>query len=134
MPKPRCPSREHGSLTWRILVCLALCAFLLRAAVPAGFMAAPAASHVMLALCDGAGPMRITLEKPGTPANDTHAAAQHCVFGSVAAHAVLPLAGLAPVPGALVAFSVLPLPPQRALPALPAQGPPLGPRAPPALA
>ncbi len=120
---------RHGSLPWRILICLAVCALALRAAIPGGFMAAPSSSPLALALCTAAGPGIVKLDLPGK-AGDVHAA-DHCVFGAVASHAVLPDAGLAPRLGARPAHAAPARAAYRAAPALPPLGPPLGPRAPP---
>lgn len=125
----------HRSLPWQILICLAVAAFLLRAAIPNGYMAASAGSSFTLALCHGGQAISITLSLPskadGHQNGDTVLKHEHCIFSLLAAQAVLPDTGLAPVISAAAVRAAILLPARRALPALTAQGPPLGSRAPP---
>lgn len=132
MPRIRDSANQPRSLPWRILICLALAAFLLRAVVPNGFMAAPSASNFTLALCSAAGSLNITLDVP-EQSDDKHVPADTCAFGALAAHVVLPETILAPVLSAAQARTVPDIAVYHAAPALPPLGPPLGSRAPPSL-
>jgi len=131
MPNFRRLANQPRGLSWRILICLALAVFILRAAIPHGFMAAPASSHVMLTLCSAAGPVSVPLEVPGQSdgTNGKHLAAETCAFGALSAHGVLPDTHMAPSLSAQQAYVASVVPVYRAVPALPPLGPPLGSRA-----
>lgn len=98
----------NGSTRWRPLAMLALCALLMRAWVPAGWMPAGAAEGTLLAPCPAAGPVAAVAEHGhmhhGHPGPASHHGDEHppCAF-----------AGLA--------LSLLD-PPPAALPPAPAQG------------
>jgi len=119
-------------LPWRLLVCLAMAAFVLRAFIPDGFMAGRSTTSLMLTLCDAGVALNVTFDLPSQP-DSKHAASDACVFGALAAHAILPETGLAPVLSAQAAYAAPASAVHRAAPPLPALGPPLGPRAPPSL-
>ena len=134
LPHTRRALRAHGVL-W-----LALLAFALRALIPAGYMPDARALHdgrLEVTFCSAAGgppSMSLALSpdggKTGHDAADTGA---QCPFGLLAHVAPAPAPALTPI---VLAAARQTLPPlvHRALPAQPAQGPPLGPRAPPPLA
>ncbi|MEJ2896049.1 hypothetical protein [Bordetella avium] len=122
-------ANHRGNRSWQILICLAMAAFLLRALIPNGFMAAP--SHALLTLCSGAGTVFVELETPGKPGNPAMDA-KTCAFGTLPAQAILPPTGLMPSPSAAQAHKAPVLPAYRASLAGPPPGPPLGSRAPPA--
>lgn len=132
MPSTRVTANQPRGLSWRILICLALAVFALRAAIPHGFMAAPATSHVMLTLCSGAGTFSVPLEVPGQ-SDGKHLAADTCAFGALSVHVVLPGTDPTPVLSAQQAYVAPDVAVYRAAPALPPLGPPLGSRAPPSL-
>lgn len=123
---------------WALLVAL-----LLRGLVPAGYMPdtrAMGQGRVALTLCTAAGTVSTVLvslaaERPDSPHPGQQAATGlDCPFGLLT-HLVpaLPLAAPAMAPLRLAAMPA-PAPASRqARPALPAQGPPLGSRAPPVL-
>ncbi|EHK66744.1 hypothetical protein KYC_08925 [Achromobacter arsenitoxydans SY8] len=115
-----------------MLICLALAAFVLRAVIPNGYMAAPSTTSLMLTLCEAGGAMNVSFDLPGQ-SDAKHAPADACAFGALAAHAILPEAGLTPVLAAQAAYDAPRVPVYRAAPALPPLGPPLGSRAPPSL-
>lgn len=132
MPTHRDSAQKPRGLPWRFLVCLAMAAFVLRALIPSGFMAAPSTTSLMLSLCDAGGAINVTFDLPEEPKSE-HAASDACAFGALAAHAILPETGLAPVLTAQAAYAASAIPVHRATPPLPALGPPLGSRAPPSL-
>lgn len=123
---------QPRGLPWRLLVCLAMAAFVLRAFIPTGYMAGPSTTSLMLTLCEAGGTMNVTFDLPAEP-DAKHGAADACAFGALAAHAILPDTGLAPVLSARAAYAAPDTPVYRATPPLPALGPPLGSRAPPSL-
>jgi hypothetical protein len=116
---------------------LTLALFALRALVPAGYMpdlGAARAGQVRIVICTGYGSKSVLVDESGKPIDDQggrkHAAAGDCPFGAAPAAALTvpdPAAAL-PLPNLRQAF----LAPD-SVPALlpPAQGSPLGPRAPP---
>lgn len=132
--------------TWRALrangvLWLALLALALRALVPAGYMPDARALHdgrLEVTFCSAAGNLpTLSLTLPadggGKAAHDAANTGAQCPFGLLA-H-LTPATAPPGVP-LLLAAAGHPLPPpaHRALPAQPAQGPPLGSRAPPPLA
>ena len=132
MPTHRDSALKPRGLPWRFLVCLAMAAFVLRAVIPAGFMAGPSTTSLMLTLCEAGGTMNVTFDLPAEQ-DAKHVAGDACAFGALAAHAILPQTGLAPVLSASAAYAAPEIPAYRATPPLPALGPPLGSRAPPSL-
>lgn len=132
MPGLRYPAIKPRGLPWRILICLALAAFMLRAVIPNGFMAAPSTTSLMLTLCEAGGTMNVSFDLPGQ-SDAKHAPADACAFGALAAHAILPEAALAPALAAHAAYDAPRVAVHRAAPPLPPLGPPLGSRAPPSL-
>lgn len=123
---------------------LALLALALRALVPAGYMPDTRALHdgrLEVTFCSAAGDLStlsvaLARASGGDDRPSGHDAAEtgaQCPFGLLAHVAPAPIPTLTPIP--LPAARYVPPPPAyRALPALAAQGPPLGSRAPPALA
>lgn len=105
-------------------------AFVLRAVIPNGFMAAPSTTSLMLTLCEAGGAINVTFDLPAEQ-SPKHVAGEACAFGALAGHAILPETGLAPVLSASAAYAAPEMPVHRATPPLPALGPPLGSRAPP---
>ncbi len=134
----RKPSSLKGLAVWQILFCLTVLSFVLRSTIPSGYMPDSSASRngtIALTLCSaGGGNATILLDLQGKTkhsSSDEHNAGQHCAFGVVASQGVLPTSV-----SILPAMTVLsqPLPARQrnlALPPMPAQGPPLGSRAPP---
>ncbi len=116
---------------------LTLALFALRALVPVGYMPELAAARdgqVRVVLCTGYGSKSVLVDESGTPVEDQgsakHGAGGDCPFGAAPASALVvpnPAAALG-LPDAWQAF----LTPEEASTLLPpAQGPPLGQRAPP---
>jgi hypothetical protein len=128
----RSAARAHGVL-W-----LALLALTLRALVPTGSMPDARALHdgrLEVTFCSASGDLtRLSValgnKQDGKSAHDAAETGAQCPFGLLAHVAPAPLAGVTPI--LLPASQSAPPPPAyRALPALAAQGPPLGSRAPP---
>lgn len=129
-------ARLHAKLVLGLLVL----AVMFRSMIPPGFMPDSAAlrdGRLELALCSAAGvvsTMTVDLSSPDDHAGHDESqatAADTCPYWTVA-HLALDLPAPAPLP-VLVSTRTLPLAVamQRALPPLPALGPPLGSRAPP---
>lgn len=124
---------------------LAFLALLLRALVPAGYMPDARALHdgrIEVTFCSAAGDLstfKIALSPDGKPdagpgehrSADTGA---QCPFGLLAHVTPAPTPYAAPLALAVSRRASPPAPVHQALPAQPAQGPPLGSRAPPRLA
>ncbi|MCW0205781.1 MAG: DUF2946 family protein [Achromobacter sp.] len=143
---PALPDRirlqHHGSAARaRAVLWLALLALALRALVPAGYMPDARALHdgrLEVTFCSAAGdmpPFALALPASGKDkaGHDTAGSGAQCPFGLLA-HAT-PAPASAPAP--LVLAAGRHMPPKPALgvpPSRGAQGPPLGSRAPPALA
>ncbi|CAB3693624.1 DUF2946 family protein [Achromobacter pestifer] len=131
-----CAARARGVL-W-----LALLALTLRALVPTGYMPDVRALHdgrLQVTFCSAAGDLStlsLALANTGggeKPEHDGAKTGAQCPFGLLAHIAPAPTPALTPM--VLPAGQYVPPPPAyRALPALAAQGPPLGSRAPPFLA
>jgi len=132
--KPKGSSKR----AWQILLCLTLLALLFRAVFPAGYMPRPSGPGngiLTLALC--APHEGITLMPAGLgddpPEPDHDGAAQACPFCTVVSQAIMPGAAMLELAAEIAPAATLTLPDGvKPLPALIA-GPPLGPRAPPAL-
>lgn len=90
-----------------------MAAFVLRALIPSGFMAAPSTTSLMLSLCEAGGAISVTFDLPAEP-KSKHAASDACAFGALAAHAILPETGLAPVLTAQAAYAAPETPVHRA--------------------
>lgn len=134
MPVRRHLARRVFSV-WHLLVCLTALALVARALLPVGFMPdTQALRHGTLALT-------LCSSEPGgarvLPLAASHGAGQEavstldCPFGLVAVQALLPAATPAGVAAALPRAAPAAVQASRSLPPLPAQGPPLGSRAPP---
>lgn len=128
----RSAASAHGVL-W-----LALLALTLRALVPTGYMPDARALHdgrLEVTFCSASGDLStlsLALGKTSTDksAHDAAETGAQCPFGLLAHVAPAPVPGITPI--LLPASRAAPPPPAyRALPALAAQGPPLGSRAPP---
>jgi hypothetical protein len=124
----------------RAVLWLALLALTLRALVPAGYMPDARALHdgrLEVTFCSAAGDLpSFALALPADKDKAAHDAAgsgAQCPFGLLAHLTPAPSAALAPLVLA-ASRQAPPKPTHRALPAQGAQGPPLGSRAPPALA
>jgi hypothetical protein len=121
-----------------ILMCLLAIAMALRALIPAGYMPDANAlrdGRVEITFCiagSGLSVSAIDLNDHDGKAGHPDSVASECPFGILAQQAfdLPPVAG-AVMPAAALAVLSIPFTLNRALPALPAQGPPLGSRAPP---
>jgi hypothetical protein len=120
---------------------LALLALALRALVPAGYMPDARALHdgrLEVTFCSAAGGLSVlnvalSPDGGGKAGHDAAGTGAQCPFGMLAHVAPAPAPALTPI--VLTAGPHTRLPPAyRALPPQPAQGPPLGSRAPPPLA
>lgn len=124
---------------WQFLFCLALLAYVCRAIVPAGYMPTRSAQDNGFAITfctagNSANTLWIDLiGQDGQADSDTHQNQQDCPFGIAASPALLPTLD-APVLISLITYRpVLLAESNQTRPPLPAQGPPLGSRAPPLL-
>ncbi|WP_406611931.1 DUF2946 family protein [Alcaligenes aquatilis] len=124
---------------WQLLFCLALLAYVCRAIVPAGYMPTRSAQDNGFAITfctagNSANTLWIDLiGQDGQADSDTHQNQQDCPFGIAASPALLPTLD-APVLISLITYRpVLLAESNQTRPPLPAQGPPLGSRAPPLL-
>ena len=123
---------------WQLLVCLAVIAFVCRSVVPTGFMPALSSEKggaVVLTLCSADGSNKtllLNLQKHSKKSPSDGHTGQECPFGIVLSHGMLPLQDFPALAGVVWRehFKLVPLR-NRALPPLPALGPPLGSRAPP---
>ena len=141
MPHPTRLLHTLRSLRAEGVLWLALVALTLRALVPAGYMPDAGALHdgrLQVTFCSAAGDLSVlsvglASDDNGKDRHDAAGAGALCPFGLLA-H-VAPAPAPAATPLLLAAAGHAPPPPiHRALPAQPAQGPPLGSRAPPPLA
>lgn len=133
------PSRTAGAPRVRGVLWLAFLAILLRALVPTGYMPDARALHdgrLEVTFCSAAGDLstlKIALSPDGKRGGAGHSSADtgaQCPFGLLAHVTPAPAAQTAPL--ALAISRAAPFPPARvAVPVQPAQGPPLGSRAPP---
>ena len=133
------PSRTAGAPRVRGVLWLAFLAILLRALVPTGYMPDARALHdgrLEVTFCSAAGDLstlKIALSPDGKRGGAGHSSADtgaQCPFGLLAHVTPAPAAQTAPL--ALAVSRAAPFPPARvAVPVQPAQGPPLGSRAPP---
>lgn len=137
--------RTCGAVRVRGVLWLAFLALLLRALVPAGYMPDARALHdgrIEVTFCSAAGDLstfKIALSPDGNADAGTgeHRSADtgaQCPFGLLAHVTPAPTPYLAPLALAVSRRLPPPAPAHQALPAQPAQGPPLGSRAPPDLA
>jgi hypothetical protein len=134
MPVRRHLARRVFSV-WHLLVCLTALALVARALLPVGFMPdTQALRHgtLTLTLCSAEpGAARVLSLQTGHGAGQEAASTLDCPFGLVAVQALLPAAPPAGVAAAVPRAAPAALQALRSLPSLPAQGPPLGSRAPP---
>jgi hypothetical protein len=127
----------NGSRSWRPLAMLALCALLMRAWVPAGWMPAEAGDGALLAPCPAAGPPGIAAEhRPmhhGHSGPASHSGDEHkpCAFAGLTLSLLdPPPAALPPAPARAGEGGPLPIAPAAvgrglAAPPPPATGPPI---------
>lgn len=122
---------------WQLLFCLALLGYACRAIVPAGYMPTRSAQDNGFAITfctvgNSSNTLWIDLVgQNGQADSDTHQNQQDCPFGIAASPALLPTLD-APVLISLITYRpVLLAESNQTRPPLPAQGPPLGSRAPP---
>lgn len=122
---------------WQFLFCLALLAYVCRAIVPASYMPTRSAQDNGFAITfctvgNSSNTLWIDLVgQDGQADSDTHQNQQDCPFGIAASPALLPILD-APVLISLITYRpVLLAESNQTRPPLPAQGPPLGSRAPP---
>ena len=131
-------SRQLNLAVWHTLLSLTIVAFLCRAVIPAGYM--PDSSEEQkgifaITLCvpqGGTSAMLMALiDDPAEPDPGDQVGNPECPFALLAAQHLLPTQAAPALAGA-IAHRPLPLLHQNhSLPPLPAQGPPLGSRAPP---
>lgn len=123
---------------WQILFCLTFVSFLCRSVVPVGYMPDVSGGRdgkFALTLCTIGGNTGIQkldlLDQSGKSSSDDGASSQSCPFGLVASQALIPALDVPVLAGAVFRHPLLFAHSGKALPPLPALGPPLGPRAPP---
>lgn len=123
---------------WQLLFCLALLAYACRAIIPAGYMPSRSAqdSGFAITFCtagNNANTLWIDLLGQADPSDsDPHLTQQDCPFGIAASPALLPPPDTSVLLSLLSYRPILRVALNQTRPALPAQGPPLGSRAPPA--
>jgi hypothetical protein len=123
---------------------LAICVLSLRAFVPTGFMPSVEAlrdGRFEMTICSGAGGMRTVLvDANGDLVKAPHGSEgqddpsmhlEQCPFGALGSLMAMPSVAPMVIGAAMIVRSLLLARRDTALPALPAQGPPLGSRAPP---
>lgn len=136
--------RKHlpckGNTVWPFLLCLAVIAFVCRSVIPSGYMPVLSGDNgrtVVLTLCNAVGVNETRLLSLPSQSNDSPSpdhASQECPFGLVISQGVLPIPGSPALPVTVWQARTAPyVEHNRALPPLPALGPPLGSRAPPFL-
>jgi hypothetical protein len=123
---------------WQILFCLTFVSFLYRSVVPVGYMpdvSAAGDGRFALTFCTTGGSTGIQkldlLDQSGKASPDEGLNSQSCPFGMVASQALIPAQAAPVLAGAVFHRPLLLAHSSKALPPLPALGPPLGPRAPP---
>ncbi|WP_197313792.1 DUF2946 family protein [Alcaligenes faecalis] len=122
---------------WQFLFCLALLAYVCRAIVPAGYMPTRSAQDNGFAITfctagNSANTLWIDLVgQDGQADSDTHQNQQDCPFGIAASPALLPTLDAPVLISLITDRPVLLAESNQTRPPLPAQGPPLGSRAPP---
>lgn len=134
----RKPSSLKGLAVWQMIFCLTVLSFVLRSMIPSGYMPDSSASRngtVALTLCSAGGvnaTILVDLQgKSKSAPSDDHNAGQECAFGVIASQGLMP-ASVAVLPAMMLLSQPLPARQRNlALPPMPAQGPPLGSRAPP---
>lgn len=141
MPYPTSLLRTMRALRAHGVLWLALLALALRALVPSGYMPDARALHdgrLEVTFCSAAGNLSVlsvalSPDKAGKAGHDAAGTGAQCPFGLLAHVAPAPSSALTPILPTAAAEAPA-APPHRAVPAQPAQGPPLGSRAPPLLA
>ncbi|MFC3863898.1 DUF2946 family protein [Alcaligenes aquatilis] len=124
---------------WQFLFCLALLASVCRAIVPAGYMPTRSTQDNGFAITfctagHSANTLRIDLlGQDGQADSKTHQNQQDCPFGIAASPALLPTLDASVLISLISYRPVLLAERNQTRPPLPAQGPPLGSRAPPLL-
>ena len=140
MSAPIRPPQTRGALCVRVVLWLAFVAVLLRAAVPQGYMPDARALHdgrIEVTFCSAAGDLsalRLALAPAGKRDAGSHSGAEtgaQCPFGLLAHLTPAPAPFLAPLALAAAGPAPLHAAVPAGLPTQPAQGPPLGSRAPP---
>lgn len=120
---------------WQALLCLTVVAFLARAAIPAGYMPSQSGSgdHTFpMALCLGGSGITVVQVSLSDSSDPESADQPDCLYGLCIGQKLLPEhPHIEPVGAAFSHLGVPVIAHYRALPPLPALGPPLGSRAPP---
>ncbi|MGO3841086.1 MAG: DUF2946 family protein [Alcaligenes pakistanensis] len=131
--------RPKNDLAWQVLFCLAILSFLCRALVPVGYMPDTASKRdgfFSITLCSPGGtPSTILMSLTGpddSTTSDGHTDVQPCPYGLVLSQAALPSADMASLDSPASHAPLLLPQRNQTRPPLPALGPPLGSRAPPA--
>lgn len=122
---------------WQILFCLTAFSFLCRAVIPVGYMpdlSGERDTPFAITLCTMGGTVVVQLDLPGSEeaSSDQHYNGDTCPFGLNIAHKLIPGQATLAVVSAVLFHSVASPTAAQVLPPLPALGPPLGSRAPPA--
>lgn len=129
-----------GTSRWsRAVVRVTLAVFILRALIPAGYMAdlsALSQGHIQISICTADGVRSITLDADGRVVDEGGSqpgAAEKCPFGAVLAKSAVPPPDLTAGLPAYSRLAGFPPPSDHFALKPPALGPPIGPRAPPHL-
>ena len=129
----------RNSRVCRITAYAALLLFALRAAVPVGYMPDLGAlrdGQVQIVICTGTGTQALLVDQSGHPVEDggaeDHAGASDCAF-AISSASALALPSAVPSLSLPMASGRTPRTSEAGISFPPAQGPPLGPRAPPIL-
>lgn len=134
MSTPRLLRRTPRSV-WQLLLCLTVLAFAMRALVPQGFMPGTSAMQdgkLVLSFCTAGGmQMSLPMSLTDDPASSEAVPGTDCPFGLLAAQAMPPAPSPVPMFVAVAIREAAVVITHQSLPPLPAQGPPLGSRAPP---
>ena len=136
--------RKHlpckGISVWQFLLCLAVLAFVCRSVIPSGYMPVLSGDNgrtIVLTLCNADGgneTLQLSIPKQTQDSPVQEHAGQECPFGLVISQGILPILDSPAMPVTVWQQRLAPfVEHNRALPALPALGPPLGSRAPPFL-
>ena len=130
-------TRRTGTTVWQMLFCLTFLSFLCRAVVPVGYMPDISAGRdggFALTFCTPGGSLavqKLDLTDQEKASTDNAVAGQDCPFGMATSQALLPAQEAPVLARAVLHRPLVLLHDNKALPPLPALGPPLGPRAPP---
>ncbi|HBT32599.1 MAG TPA: hypothetical protein DEB15_07080 [Pusillimonas sp.] len=130
--------RRNLTQVWQFIFCLTFLAFLCRAVIPIGYMPDLSGGRdngqFAITFCTvggGTSSLMVDLDSPSDSSSTDHIGNQDCPFGVVMTQALTPTQEAVALVSVVTHHPVPLLHRNRAQPSLPAQGPPLGSRAPP---